>query len=70
MNNTLYDITKMKYQNAKDWFFMNRDNPKEQDRALKNYQEMADVLYYFEHGQRIRDITELSLVDRLRRVGL
>jgi len=57
MNNTIYEVTKLKYQNAKDWFFANWDNPKEQKRALKNYQEMADTLYYFEHGQKIRDIT-------------
>jgi len=71
MNNTLYDITKMKYQNAKDWFFMNWDNPKEQKRALKNYQEMADTLYYFEHGERIRTIiNKKDLLERLRKAGL
>jgi len=46
---------RIKYENAKEWFARNYDNPRESKRALDHYREMADVLYYFEHGQRIRD---------------
>lgn len=46
---------RIKYENAKHWFHTNYDNPKESKRALDHYREMADLLYYFEHGERLRD---------------
>jgi hypothetical protein len=58
-----------KYQNAKEWFHRNYDNPKESERALRHYKETADALYFFQKGERIKEVNT-PLVQRLRERGL
>jgi hypothetical protein len=47
---------RLKYENAKEFFYQNYDNPKYAQRALTEYRDWADVLYYFENGERIRKV--------------
>jgi len=66
----IIDEIRLKYDNAKAWFLRNYDNPKERDRALRNYTEVADTLYFFENGETIREKNlNATIVERCRELG-
>jgi hypothetical protein len=56
---------RIRYENAKEWFYRNWDNPQEHKRALEHYQQASDNYYSVKYQPKNK-----TLLDRLRESGL
>jgi hypothetical protein len=66
--NTILTQLRIKYLNAREWYFRNWDNPKENARAMKNYMEISDTYHFFLMNQiedKDYELVDVGLVGRL-----